>query len=346
MTLEAQCTTTSDVLVYDTAAAAACAGSAGAESSLFGNAAPAEAPAASQANGESSVQQVRGNRRGRQRTTKNDSDAENQRLMNHMAFERNRRRQMSEALAALRSFLPDSYVHQSDKAAVVSGAINCVKELELHLQALEAQKLALNRQQLLLQQQQRRSDTAAERNAAKLSPGHDNPASAGNNSGDAAARGEVPAPAPQPPPFAWFFRYPQYAWRQAKQARKYAAAVVEGEEASRRAAAVADVEVGMVDHGHASLRVMAPRRPGQLLRMVAVMQELGLHVLHLTVATAPDATVLYTFNLLAEEGCSLATEEEIAAAVHHVLCIIDAEVTAHRLLAAGAAGHPGLERSS
>ena len=112
MTLEAQCTTTSDVLVYDTAAAAACAGSAGAESSLFGNAAPAEAPAASQANGESSVQQVRGNRRGRQRTTKNDSDAENQRLMNHMAFERNRRRQMSEALAALRSFLPDSYVHQ------------------------------------------------------------------------------------------------------------------------------------------------------------------------------------------------------------------------------------------
>jgi len=28
-----------------------------------------------------------------------------------------------------------------------------------------------------------------------------------------------------------------------------------------------------------------------------------------------------------EEGCGLATAEDIAAAVHHVLCIIDAEAT-------------------
>lgn len=39
-----------------------------------------------------------------------------------------------------------------------------------------------------------------------------------------------------------------------------------------------------------------------------------------------------------EEGCALATAEEIAAAVHHVLCIIDAEATPQRPLAAGAPG--------
>jgi len=163
-----------------------------------------------------------------------------------------------------------------------------VKQLEQQLQSLEAQKLALNRQ---LQQ---RGDTAAERDAAQPPPGRDDPASAGNTgagaSGDAAARSEGSLP----PPFARFFRYPQYAWRHA--AAREDAVVVGAEEASR-ASAVADVEVGVVVDAHASLRVMAPRRPGQLLRMVAGMQALGLAVLHLNVTTAPDATALYTLSL-------------------------------------------------
>jgi hypothetical protein len=38
--------------------------------------------------------------------------------------------------------------------------------------------------------------------------------------------------------------------------------------------------------------------------------------------------------LQVEEGCGLATADDIAAAVHHVLCIIDAEATEQQLLAA------------
>jgi hypothetical protein len=34
--------------------------------------------------------------------------------------------------------------------------------------------------------------------------------------------------------------------------------------------------------------------------------------------------------LQVEEGCGLATAEEIVAAAHHVLCIIDAEAAAQR----------------
>jgi hypothetical protein len=35
-----------------------------------------------------------------------------------------------------------------------------------------------------------------------------------------------------------------------------------------------------------------------------------------------------------EEGCGLATADDVAAAVHHVLCIVDAEATDQQLLAA------------
>ncbi|BAF15622.1 Os04g0590800 [Oryza sativa Japonica Group] len=39
-----------------------------------------------------------------------------------------------------------------------------------------------------------------------------------------------------------------------------------------------------------------------------------------------------------EEGCGMATVDDIAAAVHHVLCIIDAEAASQMLLAGEASG--------
>jgi hypothetical protein len=58
---------------------------------------------------------------------------------------------------------------------------------------------------------------------------------------------------------------------------------------------VADVEVSLVET-HASVRVMAPRRHGQLLKMVAGLQALRLTVLHLNVTTL-DALALYTLSI-------------------------------------------------
>ncbi|XP_071732359.1 transcription factor bHLH94-like [Rutidosis leptorrhynchoides] len=82
-------------------------------------------------------------RRKRRRTTsgKNKQDLENQR-MTHIAVERNRRKQMNEYLAVIRSLMPSSYVQRSDQASIVGGAINYVKELEQQLQILEVQKRA------------------------------------------------------------------------------------------------------------------------------------------------------------------------------------------------------------
>nr|QOJ43683.1 bHLH transcription factor [Dracaena cambodiana] len=80
------------------------------------------------------------NRRKRPRTTKrcnNKEEVDSQR-MTHIAVERNRRKQMNEYLAVLRSLMPASYAQRGDQASTVGGAINYVKELEQHLQTLEA----------------------------------------------------------------------------------------------------------------------------------------------------------------------------------------------------------------
>ncbi|PIA52003.1 hypothetical protein AQUCO_01000112v1 [Aquilegia coerulea] len=78
-------------------------------------------------------------KRRRTRINKNKEEVENQR-MTHIVVERNRRKQMNEYLAVLRSLMPASYVQRSDQASIIGGAINFVKELEQFLQSLEAQK--------------------------------------------------------------------------------------------------------------------------------------------------------------------------------------------------------------
>ncbi|KAL7164855.1 hypothetical protein ACSBR2_040698 [Camellia fascicularis] len=129
---------------------------------------------------QSAAVQGRKKRRRRPKVCKNKEDAETQR-MTHIAVERNRRKQMNEHLAVLRSLMPESYVQRGDQASIVGGAIEYVKELEHLLQSLEAQKLQL------LQQ----GGTAP------------------SNAATAAATTEF-----LPAPFGQFFAYPQYTWSQ------------------------------------------------------------------------------------------------------------------------------------
>lgn len=78
-------------------------------------------------------------KRRRSKIAKNKEDLESQR-MTHIAVERNRRRQMNDYLAALRSLMPPSYVQRGDQASIIGGAINFVKELEQLLQSMEGRK--------------------------------------------------------------------------------------------------------------------------------------------------------------------------------------------------------------
>ncbi|KAK7252489.1 hypothetical protein RIF29_36462 [Crotalaria pallida] len=121
--------------------------------------------------------QGRKKRRRKPRVCKNKEEAEAQR-MTHITVERNRRKQMNEHLAVLRSLMPESYVQRGDQASIVGGAIEFVKELEHILQSLEAQKVQLLHQGVA----QANEDTSISKIMA--------------------------------PPFARFFVYPQYTWSQ------------------------------------------------------------------------------------------------------------------------------------
>nr|WAK86072.1 transcription factor bHLH26 [Nothapodytes nimmoniana] len=84
--------------------------------------------------------QAKKKRRRRPKLCKNKEDAEAQR-MTHIAVERNRRKQMNEHLAVLRSLMPESYVQRGDQASIVGGTVQFIKELEHMVQFLESQKL-------------------------------------------------------------------------------------------------------------------------------------------------------------------------------------------------------------
>ncbi|KAM0924273.1 hypothetical protein ACQ4PT_004918 [Festuca glaucescens] len=296
-------------------AAAYCDGAAG----IFGVGRPAPAPQEAPATGDvveaSSAAPPRRKRRRRARSCKSREEAECQR-MTHIAVERNRRRQMNGYLVQLRSLMPESYVQRGDQASIVGGAIDFVKELEQQLQSLEAQKRSLS------DHQQQHKATMPTHTAAAPCGAVESTSncSSGVTESDAS---DFPAA-----PFAGFFTYPQYVWCHSP---RDSAATLSAEESR---AGVADIEVSLVET-HASLRVMAPRRPGQLFRMVAELQALRLTVLHLNV-TALGSLVLYSLSVKVEEGCGLTTADDIAAAVHHVLCFIhaEAEAAAQQMLAA------------
>lgn len=159
-------------------------------------------------------------------------------------------------------------IPQGDQASIVGGAINYVRELEQLLQSLEVQKSIKSRR------------------------------GAGGSGTDVASSS----------PFAGFFSFPQYSTTSSAHGGVCSSNTSNGgancsdnaaaaEAGGRRpaAAAVADIEVTMVE-GHASLKVLARRRPKQLLKLVAGLHQLRIPPLHLNVTTV-DAMVLCTFSL-------------------------------------------------
>ncbi|KAL0461373.1 UNVERIFIED_CONTAM: Transcription factor [Sesamum latifolium] len=184
-------------------------------------------------------------KRRRTRSLKNKEEMENQR-MTHIAVERNRRRQMNDYLAVLRSLMPPSYAQRGDQASIVGGAINFVKELEQLLQFLETHKSI----------DQQHQDV------------------------------------PSSDVLSNFFTFPQYSTRPSSNASAAAAAA---DAVAERRSGIADIEATMVE-SHANIKVLAKRRPKQLLKMVAGLQSIGLTILHLNITTV-DQSVLYSFSV-------------------------------------------------
>ncbi|CAL5046810.1 unnamed protein product [Urochloa decumbens] len=197
----------------------------------------------------------------------------------HIAVERGRRRRVNEYLAALRALMPPSYSRRGDQASIVGGAIDFVKELEHHLQSLQAQKRTA-------------SATAGGGHGSERFPG--------------------------------FFTSPQYS-AAAAAVDDGASSTCGGGEGRRDTMqpGVADVEAAVSDGGHATVKVLAPRRRRMLLGLLLGMQRRGLAALHLNASTTADQMVLYTFTLKMGDEWQLSSAGDVAAAVHDIVAGMD-----------------------
>nr|DAD23932.1 TPA_asm: hypothetical protein HUJ06_025395 [Nelumbo nucifera] len=225
-------------------------------------------------------------RRKRPRTVKTSEEVESQR-MTHIAVERNRRKQMNEHLRVLRSLMPSSYVQRGDQASIIGGAIEFVRELEQLLQCLESQK----RRRLY-------------------------------GSGE-----EPPRPIGDSPPLA--IQQPQLPFLPPLPLSNDQMKLVEletglREETAENKSCLAEVEVKLLGFD-AMIKILSQRRPGQLLKTIAALEDLQLNILHTNITTI-EQTVLYSFNVkVASE--SRFSAEEIASSVQQIFNFIHANTT-------------------
>ncbi|XP_020112021.1 transcription factor FAMA [Ananas comosus] len=232
------------------------------------------------------------NRRKRPRSMKTSEEVESQR-MTHIAVERNRRRQMNEYLRVLRSLMPGSYVQRGDQASIIGGAIEFVRELEQLLQCLESQK-------------RRRLYGSAEAprtvmDAAALVPVQHQP-----------LQQQQQQQQQQP-----FYPFPDDNVKILDLDPTGALR----EEMAENKSCLADIEVRLLGFD-AMIKILSRRRPGQLLKIIAALEDLQFSILHTNITTI-EQTVLYSFNvkIIGETGCAA---EDIANSVQQILSFIEA----------------------
>ncbi|XP_039799666.1 transcription factor FAMA-like [Panicum virgatum] len=253
--------------------------------------------------------QGKSGRRKRPRTVKTSEEVESQR-MTHIAVERNRRRQMNEYLRILRSLMPGSYVQRGDQASIIGGAIEFIRELEQLIQCLESQK------------------------RRRLYGGSgDAPRPVVDAAGAGAPTSTQQHHQPQVPPAAAFFP-PSLPFPVASsgggdggaakildlEAGGADAASGLREEVAENKSCLADIEVRALG-ADAMIKILSRRRPGQLIKTIAALEDMQMSILHTNITTI-EQTVLYSFNvkILGEARYSA---EEIAGAVHQILSFID-----------------------
>ncbi|KAI3794931.1 hypothetical protein L1987_37572 [Smallanthus sonchifolius] len=228
------------------------------------------------------------NKRKRPRTIKTSEEVESQR-MTHIAVERNRRKQMNEHLRVLRSLMPGSYVQRGDQASIIGGAIEFVRELEQLLQCLESQK----RRRLY----------------GDMTP---------RVVGDSSTLPIIQQPQ-QGPPVAMFYPQPH---DDPMKLGEYDDGLKE--ETAESKSCLADVEVRLLGFD-AMIKILCRRRPGQLIKTIAALEDLQFNILHTNITTI-EQTVLYSFNVKVASEARFSAED-IANSVQQIISFVHANTS-------------------
>lgn len=213
--------------------------------------------------------------------TSDQGEGDGQQRMTHIAVERNRRKQMNEHLAVLRSLMPGFYVQRGDQASIIGGVIEFIKELQQLLQSLESQK-------------QRKAYCTE-----VLSP---RPSSSPR-----------PPVSPRPLPASPRTPQPGNPYRPKNIQSFMPCTSIDSnfetvkELVANSKSAVADVEVKIAG-SNALLKTLSHKIPGQILKIVSALENLSLEILHLNISTIDD-TVLNSLTLKIGIECKLSVEE-------------------------------------
>ncbi|KAH7861288.1 hypothetical protein Vadar_024222 [Vaccinium darrowii] len=236
---------------------------------------------------------------------KNKEEIESQR-MTHIAVERNRRRQMNDHLTALRSLMPSSYIQRGDQASIIGGAIDYVKELEQLHQSLQAQK------------RMKKSELFDQPGGGR---GGDTTSTSTSSSSSSSATSTTVFLATSSPTTS-------QCGNVKSEFGELGRSMTEGTNIRRSYEFTAEKKSGAVEvhvtviQNHVNLKVVCPRKAGQLLKAIVGLEELGLTVLHLNIM-ALENSAHYSFNLKIEEGCDIGSADGIAAVVHHMFSFIN-----------------------
>ncbi|KAJ8540409.1 hypothetical protein K7X08_030328 [Anisodus acutangulus] len=239
--------------------------------------------------GENNLERSQGNIEGKSNKRKRpriktSEEVESQR-MTHIAVERNRRKQMNEHLHVLRSLMPGSYVQRGDQASIIGGAIEFVRELEQLLQCLESQK------------------------RRRLYGDGPKPIGDSSNTTPSMAINQNPSNPHQPP---LLFPLPN----------EYIEAGIQ-EETAESKSCLADVEVKLLGFD-AMIKILSRRRPGQLIKAIAALEDMQLTILHTNITTI-EQIVLYSFNVKIS-GETGYTADDIANSIQQIFSFIHAEI--------------------
>ncbi|KAL3338028.1 hypothetical protein AABB24_030283 [Solanum stoloniferum] len=95
------------------------------------------------------------------------------------------------------------------------------------------------------------------------------------------------------------------------------------EEVAESKSCLADVEVKLLGFD-AMIKILSRRRPGQLIKAIAALEDMQLSILHTNITTI-EQTVLYSFNVKIS-GETRYTADDIANSIQQIFSFIHAEI--------------------
>ncbi|KAJ0542112.1 putative transcription factor bHLH family [Helianthus annuus] len=220
-----------------------------------------------------------------------------QHKVSHIMVERNRRKLMTEHLSVLRSLMPCFYVRRGDQASIIGGVVDYITESQRVLQSLEAKK---RRKVYREQVTHHWIDSSPRRPRPPLSPRPSVPISPRTPQPTNTYRSTFPPLFIAPSPANSFIRLDN--------SNKLMANL---------RSPIAEVEVKFAG-GNLLVKTCSNRIPGQTTKVIAVLENLSLEVLHVDISVV-DETMVNSFTIKIGVECRLSAEE-VAQHIQKTFC--------------------------